>query len=237
MSVDLLDATGRPGARIADELREAILRGEYPPGARMRQEELADRHGASRVPVREALRILEADGLVTMVANTGRVDRRAEPGRVRGALPGPRAHRAAAAALQPAAARRRAIEQLASSPSRWRAAERRAVPALDREFHLGSYAGAETAVLGDDRAAAVEQHPALPPRVHPAARRDPTASCTTSTTCWSPRSAAGPRGRRTRAPRPHPAHPARARAPPRSLRLTSPERSNHGHRHHQPGHR
>ncbi len=55
---------GVTGARVADELREAILRGAYPPGTRLRQEELAGQYGASRVPVREALRILESDGLV-----------------------------------------------------------------------------------------------------------------------------------------------------------------------------
>jgi DNA-binding GntR family transcriptional regulator len=70
MSVELL-THGGAGARIASELREAILTGEYAPGDRVRQEDLADRHGASRVPVREALRMLEAEGLVTLVANTG----------------------------------------------------------------------------------------------------------------------------------------------------------------------
>ena len=62
---------GAAGTRVAAELREAILAGEYSPGARIRQEDVAERHGASRVPVREALRRLESEGLVTLVANTG----------------------------------------------------------------------------------------------------------------------------------------------------------------------
>ena len=62
---------GAAGTRIADQIRESILAGEYEPGARIRQEDLADRHGASRLPVREALRALEGEGLVTVVANTG----------------------------------------------------------------------------------------------------------------------------------------------------------------------
>lgn len=62
---------GAAGSRIADELRQSILAGGYEPGARIRQEDLADRHGASRLPVREALRVLESEGLVTVVANTG----------------------------------------------------------------------------------------------------------------------------------------------------------------------
>lgn len=62
---------GSSGARVADGLREVILRGELAPGSRVRQEELAERFGASRVPVREALRMLAAEGLVTLVANSG----------------------------------------------------------------------------------------------------------------------------------------------------------------------
>ncbi|MEV0614098.1 GntR family transcriptional regulator [Nonomuraea sp. NPDC050404] len=49
--------------RVADHLREAILSGAIAPGERIRQEELAERLGASRLPVREALRMLEAEGL------------------------------------------------------------------------------------------------------------------------------------------------------------------------------
>ncbi|MGY1601222.1 GntR family transcriptional regulator [Geodermatophilus sp. SYSU D00815] len=50
-------------ARVADHLRQAILRGEIRPGEWIRQEEVAERLGSSRLPVREALRILEAEGL------------------------------------------------------------------------------------------------------------------------------------------------------------------------------
>jgi DNA-binding GntR family transcriptional regulator len=57
--------------RIADELRHAILSGQLSPGERIRQEELAQKFGASRIPVREALRILVTDGLVNIVSNSG----------------------------------------------------------------------------------------------------------------------------------------------------------------------
>ena len=62
---------GNASLRVARGLREAIVAGEYPPGSRLRQEEIAERFGASRVPVREALKVLEADGLITLVANAG----------------------------------------------------------------------------------------------------------------------------------------------------------------------
>ncbi|MCW2530316.1 MAG: GntR family transcriptional regulator [Pseudonocardiales bacterium] len=57
--------------RIADTLRASILHGDLLPGQRIRQEILAEEHGASRIPVREALRLLQSDGLVTLVANSG----------------------------------------------------------------------------------------------------------------------------------------------------------------------
>jgi GntR family transcriptional regulator, vanillate catabolism transcriptional regulator len=57
-----------PRVRIVDEvlhrLRESILNNEIPPGARLVQTELADRMGVSRTPLREAIRLLEQDGLV-----------------------------------------------------------------------------------------------------------------------------------------------------------------------------
>jgi DNA-binding GntR family transcriptional regulator len=57
--------------RIADQLRAAILDGSYLPGERIRQEDVAACFGASRIPAREALRMLDAEGLVTLVANSG----------------------------------------------------------------------------------------------------------------------------------------------------------------------
>lgn len=66
-------ALARPAAseRIAAHLREAILGGQIVPGERLRQEEIADRLGVSRIPVREALRMLEAEGLAEVEANKG----------------------------------------------------------------------------------------------------------------------------------------------------------------------
>lgn len=57
------DAGGAASARVASYLRERILRDELRPGDRIRQEDIAERLGASRLPVREALRMLEAEGL------------------------------------------------------------------------------------------------------------------------------------------------------------------------------
>ncbi|TFI42468.1 GntR family transcriptional regulator [Rhodococcus sp. 1R11] len=62
---------GAAGSRIANGIRASIIEGAYLPGTRIRQEDLAERYAASRVPVREALRILEDEGLVTRVANSG----------------------------------------------------------------------------------------------------------------------------------------------------------------------
>jgi DNA-binding GntR family transcriptional regulator len=52
-------------------LRRAILSGEIAPGEWLRQDELAQRMGISSTPIREALRRLEADGLVEHVPHLG----------------------------------------------------------------------------------------------------------------------------------------------------------------------
>ena len=57
--------------RIATALKEAILAGAIPPGEWLRQDEIAARFGASRLPVREALRILESEGLAVLSPNRG----------------------------------------------------------------------------------------------------------------------------------------------------------------------
>lgn len=58
--------TESQGQRVASELRRDILRGAYAPGERLTEEFLSERYDVSRVPVREALRVLEAEGFVTI---------------------------------------------------------------------------------------------------------------------------------------------------------------------------
>lgn len=58
---------------VREQLREAIISGELASGAKLSQDELAARFGTSRIPVREALRQLEAEGLVTLYPNRGAV--------------------------------------------------------------------------------------------------------------------------------------------------------------------
>lgn len=57
--------------RIADAIRERILDGHLLPGTRIKQDQIAEDLAVSRLPVREALRILESSGLVTFKANSG----------------------------------------------------------------------------------------------------------------------------------------------------------------------
>lgn len=60
-----------PTARIAEQLRERILSGELAGGVPLRQERIAEEFGVSRIPVREALSRLEAEGLVTREHHRG----------------------------------------------------------------------------------------------------------------------------------------------------------------------
>ncbi len=56
---------------VFQTLRQAILKGELPPGERLMEIKLADRLGVSRTPIREAIRKLELEGLVVMVPRKG----------------------------------------------------------------------------------------------------------------------------------------------------------------------
>jgi DNA-binding GntR family transcriptional regulator len=141
---------GNASVRIADGIRDAILSGDLPPGSRIRQEDVAAQFGASRIPVRGALRILESEGLVTLVANAGawvarfslaeceemyQMRERVEPLLLRYSMPNLTAE---------------AIDQAGRL-----AGDMRAVTdvgtflRLDREFHFLTYSGASTLVLGD----------------------------------------------------------------------------------------
>jgi len=58
---------------VADKLRDQIIRGEIPEGAQLRQDAIATQYQVSRIPVREALRQLDAEGLIAIVPNRGAV--------------------------------------------------------------------------------------------------------------------------------------------------------------------
>ena len=141
---------GEATAHITDLLREAIVRGDFAPGAPVRQERIAELTGASRAPVREALRMLAGEGLVTLVANSGaRVSSLSLPEceeiyRIRERVE-PLLLRLSAPSLDDAD-----IESLGSLAEKMiEATDPEEFLALDRAFHLATYAKAETIVLSD----------------------------------------------------------------------------------------
>ena len=56
---------------VAQALRESIYAGQYAPGTILRQEQIAAEFGVSRTPLREALRMLERDGLIIHLPGRG----------------------------------------------------------------------------------------------------------------------------------------------------------------------
>jgi DNA-binding GntR family transcriptional regulator len=60
-------------ASLADRISAKIFAGQFPPGSRLRQEALAEEFSVSRTPIREALRQLEAKGVIQHRPNQGAV--------------------------------------------------------------------------------------------------------------------------------------------------------------------
>ncbi len=56
---------------VVARLRHMLTEGEIPPGSRIPERELCDTLGISRTPLREALKVLGADGLVVLLPNRG----------------------------------------------------------------------------------------------------------------------------------------------------------------------
>jgi DNA-binding GntR family transcriptional regulator len=57
--------------RVAQRLRAAILDGSISPGQRLRQDQIARELGVSKIPVREALQLLQAEGLILLLPHAG----------------------------------------------------------------------------------------------------------------------------------------------------------------------
>ncbi|NJD61490.1 MAG: GntR family transcriptional regulator [Deltaproteobacteria bacterium] len=59
--------------KIVETVRNAIVNGQIPAGARVAEPELADRFGISRTPIREAFRQLESEGFITVIPRKGAI--------------------------------------------------------------------------------------------------------------------------------------------------------------------
>ncbi|SJM63879.1 GntR family transcriptional regulator [Gulosibacter sp. 10] len=141
---------GRSGEEVANRFREDILAGVFAPGTRITQIDLAERYDSTRAPVREAIRILGAEGLVSSVANTGAwiaslgLHECHELYRLREQLE-PMLIGDSARGLSPADHERLAglAEEMAAT------ADTERFLALDREFHFLAYSRADTIMLAD----------------------------------------------------------------------------------------
>lgn len=137
------------GQRVTENIRAIILSGELAPGSRIGQEALAERFGTSRIPVREALKRLESDGLVVLVPNSGawvakldldecveiyKIRERIEPLALGEAVP-----RMSDEEIERLAALVEEMEQAGDTATFLR---------LDREFHLASYRASGMMQLG-----------------------------------------------------------------------------------------
>lgn len=70
-----LEALIRPAlaVELTDRLRRLIMEGELKPGDKVPERSLTERFGVSRTPVREAVKVLAAEGLIVLVPNRGAV--------------------------------------------------------------------------------------------------------------------------------------------------------------------
>jgi len=130
------------GLWLFEQLRAAIIRGDYPGGEPIRQEDIAERFNVSRMPVREAMRLLEAEGLVTKQPHRGAVvaqldaDDALELFQIRAVLEGLAVRRSFSALTDEQVV---AIERAHDALEQADAAEKQA---RHSEFHLSLYAAA-----------------------------------------------------------------------------------------------
>lgn len=127
-------------AALVRRLRGEIISGALRPGEALRQEMLADRFATSRMPIREALRVLESQGLVVLVPHKGAAVAPLDPAELEEVYE----MRVAAETL----ALRRAIPELSNAQidraariqERAEASDLREFGALNKAFHLALYA-------------------------------------------------------------------------------------------------
>ncbi len=71
MAINMIDDKHSLGSRVFHTIRENILSGKYVPNEELKEKNIGEELGVSRTPVREALRQLELEGLVSIIPNKG----------------------------------------------------------------------------------------------------------------------------------------------------------------------
>jgi DNA-binding GntR family transcriptional regulator len=72
--------------QVINLVRDAIIEGKFKPGEKIPEQELADQLGVSRTPIREAIQILEQQGLVLILPKNGTFVAEVDPEEVRDSL-------------------------------------------------------------------------------------------------------------------------------------------------------
>jgi DNA-binding GntR family transcriptional regulator len=139
--------------RLAGQISNAILAGEFEPGARLDEQHLADRFGVSRTPVREALRQLATSGLIDLRPRRGALVASVTPDELETmfvAMAEMEASCARLAAQRMTPLERRRLQALQETMAGLvRAGDPDAYADANQSFHLAIYAGAHNAVVSE----------------------------------------------------------------------------------------
>lgn len=136
---------------LVGRLRDMIVEGTLKPGDKISEPELCDLFGVSRTPLREALKVLAAEGLVQLNPNRGATVARIEPGEIEELFPimgmlEALAGELACERLTPAALKR--LETMHTTMVRhWKAGEWVPYSKLNREIHEAIFEVAGNATL------------------------------------------------------------------------------------------
>jgi DNA-binding GntR family transcriptional regulator len=139
--------------RLAAEIASAILSGEFAPGYRLDEQQLALRFGVSRTPVREALRQVAASGLIEVRPRRGAIVAAVTPDELETmfvAMAEMEASCARLAAQRMTPLERRRLQALHDGMAGLvRSGDPEAYADANQSFHLMIYAGAHNAVVAD----------------------------------------------------------------------------------------
>lgn len=139
--------SGTTAERVTETLREEILSGHFRPGARLKIHDLAARYAISPLPVREALRRLEGERLVTLAAHRGATVRGLTAKNVRDLYDVREALESLLIERAAERATRAGLAELRRRQARWEAASRTGDPAAllaaNLDFHAAIVAMAD----------------------------------------------------------------------------------------------